>query len=359
MKLLRQVRGQERAEKLLSGSFSSGRLSHAHLFAGPAGVGRLTAALELSAALMCGESEESYCCDCRDCRRVMGFQHPDVRLTIPVTGKTKPEEIGELLEQRVSDGITPVRFQGNTRVTIDQIREMEERLSRKAFEDHGHIEIILDADRMGVEASNALLKTLEEPPEDTVIILISSRWSALLPTVRSRAHLVRFRRLPVELIRELLIERLGLDEEGAGRIAVTSDGCPGRALLRGAEGSGGRSEYDPAEVLKSILECREPSLVLAYSSKLSRKLRRESSLELSREMRSFMHDLGRMNAGLSPISHTAAYCSGFSPDEDAAVDAVEVFRRAQERLRANVMPKMVLGAAFSDIWKTFADGGNT
>ncbi|MBD3276904.1 MAG: ATPase, partial [Candidatus Aegiribacteria sp.] len=84
MKLLRQVKGQERAERLLSGSFSSGRLSHAHLFAGPSGVGRLSAALELSAAWMCRESEESYCGDCRDCRRVMSFQHPDVRLTIPV-----------------------------------------------------------------------------------------------------------------------------------------------------------------------------------------------------------------------------------------------------------------------------------
>ncbi|MCK4806803.1 MAG: DNA polymerase III subunit [Candidatus Aegiribacteria sp.] len=352
MGLLKIVRGQDRADELLSGSFSKGRLSHAYLFAGPSGVGRLTAALELAATWMCEEEKNGYCGECRNCLRVFRFQHPDVRLTIPEMGSTKPEEIADILQSRTDDGITPVRLDGNTRISISQIRELRERLSMKAYEDKGHIEIIPDADRMGVEAANALLKTLEEPPDDTVIVLISSRWSALLPTVRSRSHLVRFRRIPDDTIRDILMDRLGLGEEEASDIARSSDGRPGIALLKGNSPSSAEGEYGTENVLRGITEYDSARSVIALASEVTRKLGRTGTLEFCRSMQTFIHDLRRGVLDKKPVVHSEDALKGFSIDDEAFGSGIEFFRRAEIRLAGNGMPGIVLAAAFTCMWKS-------
>ncbi len=357
MSLLKKVRGQKRADELLSRSFSKGRLAHAYLFAGPSGVGRLTAALELAAAHMCEEEEDGYCGKCGDCQRIFRFQHPDVRLTIPQTGNTEPEEIANLLQSRVNDGITPLRLQGNTKISIGQIREMEKRLSMKAYEDRGHIEIIPDADRMGVEAANALLKTLEEPPDETVIILISSIWSALLPTVRSRSHLIRFRRLPDTLIRDILMDRLGLTEEEASRIAGSSDGRPGLALSIGDSASPMEGEYGSETVLRKLTECGTLRSAVLLASEVSRKLGREGSLDFCKRMQSFIHDLRRHTHNNKPLVHSLETLQRYNLSDEALSSGMNYFRTAETRLAGNGMPKIVLAAAFTGMFRSIVSSG--
>jgi DNA polymerase-3 subunit delta' len=357
MSLLKKVRGQKRADELLSRSFSKGRLAHAYLFAGPSGVGRLTAALELAAAWMCSDDEHGYCGKCRNCQRVFRFQHPDVRLTIPQTGNTEPEEIADLLQSRVDDGITPVRFQGNTRISIGQIRELQKRISMKAYEDRGHIEIIPDAERMGVEAANALLKTLEEPPDETVIILISSIWSALLPTVRSRLHLIRFRRLSDNTIRDILMDRMGLGEEEAFCIAESSDGRPGLALSRGDSASVVEGEYGSETVLRKLTECGTAISAVSLASEVSRKLGREGSLEFCKNMQSFIHDLRRCTLENKPLVHSSKTLQGFNISDDAFSSGMNYFRIAEKRLAGNGMAKIVLSAAFAGTWISIVSSG--
>ena len=357
MGLLKIVKGQDRADELLSRSFSKGRLAHSYLFAGPSGVGRLTAALELAAAWMCEEEKDGYCGECRDCRRVFGFQHPDVRFTIPELGSTRPEEIARLIKARVDDGMQPLRLAGNIKISIDRIRELGERLSKKAFENKGHIEIIPYADTMGVEAANALLKTLEEPPDETVIILISSRWSALLPTVRSRSHLIRFRRLDEDTIRDILMERLNLGEEDACEIARTSDGRPGIALLKGRDPSAEEVNYETEIILRGITECSSARSAVALATKTSGKLHGEGSLEFCRSMQTFIHDLRRCSLGRKPVVHAERTLQGFSIDEHACGCGVELFRRAEIRLAGNGMPGIVLSAAFAGMWNSIASSG--
>ncbi len=357
MGLLKIVRGQDRADELLSRSFSKGRLAHSYLFAGPSGVGRLTAALELAAAWMCEEEKDGYCGECRNCLRVFKFQHPDVRLTIPELGSTKPEEIANLLKSRVDDGITPLRLAGNIRISIDRIREMGERLSKKAYENKGHIEIIPDADTMGIEAANALLKTLEEPPDETVIILISSRWSALLPTVRSRSHLIRFRRLNEDTIRDILMDRLNLGKKDAGEIARTSDGRPGIALCKGSNPSETENGYDTKIILRELVECHSSRAAVAQATRISGKLGREGSLEFCRSMQTFIHDLRRCTLDKQPVVHSESALLGFCVDDNACGCGVELFRRAEARLIGNGMPGIVLAAAFTGMWKCIAGPG--
>ncbi|MFO8184116.1 MAG: DNA polymerase III subunit [Candidatus Aegiribacteria sp.] len=357
MGLLKVVRGQERASELLGRSLSGGRLAHAYLFAGPSGVGRLTAALELAAAKMCSVGGDGYCGECRDCARVFHFQHPDVMLTIPRTGSTAPESVADLMETRAKDGITPLRLEGNTRISIQQVRELQDRLSRKAYEDRGHVEIILDADRMGVEAANSLLKTLEEPPEDTVLVLLSSRWSALLPTVRSRTQLIRFRRLDEGLIRDILMERLDIEGEEAEQLARISDGRPGLVLSRSGGASGRDTAFAPSSIISRIEKCDSVSGALSLASEVSRKLGREGSLEFCRDMQTFLHDLRRREIGMRPLSHTSESTEGFGLSYEAHSLGMELFRKAEVRLAGNGRAAVVLSAAFSGMWEVLRHGG--
>lgn len=347
MTLLKKVTGQDRVEGLLGRSLSGGRLAHAYLFAGPSGTGRLTAALELSAALMCeSEPAAGYCGECRECTRVFTFTHPDVRLTIPQTADTTPEEIASLLQTRAADGISAVRLEGNTRTAIEQVRELQDRISRKAFEDRGHVEIILDADRMGVEAANALLKTLEEPPDETVIVLTSSRWSALLPTIRSRTHLIRFGRLRPELIEEMLLRRLTVDRATAKVLAGTCDGRPGLALDRAMISASGDDRYSPEAVLRRLKECGSPSGALSLALEVSRRLQRGGCIELCRGMRAYLHDLRRDGLGMEPVSRPVERNGFPKADDESCLMAAELFLKAEERLEGNGMPMVVMGAAF-------------
>jgi hypothetical protein len=210
---------------------------------------------------------------------------------------------------------------------------------------------------MGVEAANALLKTLEEPPDETVIILISSKLSALLPTVRSRSHLIRFRRLTDDTIRDILMDRLDLGEEDAGDIARASDGRPGIALLRAMNPSEAEVKYGPENVLRGITECSSGWSAVALATKVSGKLKREGSLELCRRMQTFIHDLRRCAFDKEPVVHPGKALQGFSIDEHACGIGVELFRKAEARLAGNGMHGVVLAAAFTGMWKSIAGSG--
>jgi len=336
MQVFKKLTGQKKALGLLDATYTAGRL---------------TAALELAASRMCVETDQGYCGECRDCTRVFSFEHPDVHLTFPKIGKTTPEEIQILISQRITDGISPIRIEGNAAIRIDQIREIEHRLSRKAFEGNGHFEIISEADRMTHEAANALLKTLEEPPNDTIIILISSTWTHLLSTVRSRAHLIRFNRLNSKQIEDELMRRNDLTRDEAAAFAVRADGSIGKALLLAGGISAQKSDMHPEDILKRIMRCKSPAGVLSLGQEISSKLGREGALILSGEVQSFLHDVKRVNLGLEPISFSAAVIKKAAKIPcEVASEGIKLFLSAYYRLKRNAVAGMVLSAAFLGFW---------
>jgi len=342
MELFSTLTGQNQPKRILASAVHSNRLAHAYILAGPDGSGRLTAALDLAKARICTEVESGFCGQCRQCRQIDGLTHPDVRITLPGMKTTKPGEFAELFKARAEDGITPLRFSGNTYISIDQMRELTHRLSRKSFEGHGYVEIIYDAHRLRREAANAILKTLEEPPEGTLIILITSRVSGLLPTVRSRAHTVRFGRLSNSMV-EVLLQKRGVPAEEATRIALVSGGCPGPALVLSREKI--KDSNQAEEVFNLIFNRSLGNMELtAEIEKLSRKLGRDGVLSLCSEMISLVHDQRRVLSGAEPLCRKAV------PSADNADDGVfqrmeVLFRDCETRLRANVSPSMAFSAA--------------
>lgn len=352
--VLRNLRGQERAAALLDAAFDSDRVPHAWLFTGPQGSGKLTAALAAAAAWMCDETG-GWCGRCKHCRRIMAFEHPDVRVTIPVTAAISPEEIGALFAKRAADGLTPLELPGNCAISIDSVREVQSRLAMKPYEGRGRAEILVGADRMRQEGANALLKILEEPPDGTLLILTAVRASAVLPTVRSRAQIVRFGRLPADSVRDELMARTGIDGEAAARIAAASDGSVGAALCSASEGDDMLQEALEAFRVMSSPEC---SGVIELASVLAKKLGTGSSWQFCSRMRAVIHDMRRVAEGAGPLySLEADLPPGRIGDAGALDEACRQFAVCEARLRSGAMPQAALTAAMTGAWHVLSGGG--
>lgn len=167
----RDLIGHADVAETLRAALVSGRLAHALMFVGPRGVGKATAALALASARLCGAPRDDgdACGDCATCRSVAHGNHPDL------------ERVGRVI--------------GKRDIGISQIRELLESIYRKPVSADGRVAIVDDAHRMTLEAQNALLKTLEEPPAGALLIVVTSSPERLLPTVVSRCARYRFRPL--------------------------------------------------------------------------------------------------------------------------------------------------------------------
>ena len=221
-----EVIAQDRALGALRGALRRGALHHAYLFGGPEGTGKARAALLLAQAANCeggvagpGGYREDPCGACVPCRKIARGLHPDVVVlseerAMAKAGRWEPK-----------GGRTPSRD-----IVVDQIRDLvDHRLALRRFEGRHRVVVIDPADAMNVQAQNALLKTLEEPPDDTTLVLVAGSPDALLATIRSRCLRVTFAPIPDALV----IARLR--EEGRGEVearlaAALAGGSLGRAL---------------------------------------------------------------------------------------------------------------------------------
>ena len=199
------VRGHERACAALRGAVTAGRLPHALLFAGPDGVGKRSVALALAAWAQCEVGGDDACGNCAACRQVAAGTHPDVHVVGVPQGK---KEIG-----------------------VERARDVKRFVQLKPLRDRFKLAVIDDAHMLTVAAQNALLKTLEEPPDRSCLLLVANNPDALLPTVRSRCQRVLFAPLSRAAVVAVLTERLGLAAAVAERLAAVAEGSPGRALV--------------------------------------------------------------------------------------------------------------------------------
>lgn len=206
-----QIVGHDRIVGALERSLKEGHLAHAYLFVGPEHVGKMTLALKLAQALNC-RSEARPCGECSTCRRIAAGKHPDVL----IVQLAHPEE---------SDASGNVKAIG-----VNQIREMERIIGLKAYEGGYRVVIIAGADHMSEGAANSLLKTLEEPPADTILILLAVDESALLSTITSRCRRFDLRPLPPVQIERALIETYAVAPEKARLLARVCRGCIGWAI---------------------------------------------------------------------------------------------------------------------------------
>jgi len=199
-----EIIGHQRPLEILRRALAKERLHHAYLFVGPEGVGKRTVALALAQALHCGEAGGDFCGRCVDCARIQDRNHPDVRLVETPAGK---KEIG-----------------------IQQIRDVEKELNYRSFSGKRKIAIVDPATAMNLSSQNALLKTLEEPPAGSLLILLAANAGGLLPTLRSRCLRLSFAPLARDAVARFLMARKEVAHEEAQFLAAMSMGSLGAAL---------------------------------------------------------------------------------------------------------------------------------
>jgi len=231
--------GQDRVKQLLRSALTNKQIAHAYLFSGPYGVGKDALAIEFAKALNCEELIDEACGRCQSCRWMETLQHPDVRLIFALpTGKnekTGDDPMGVLTEDAVEAVRAEVRAKAKDPyhkieipraniIKVNSIRQIRRDVALAQSGKGRNIFLILDAECLNLEASNSLLKTLEEPPADTVIVLTSAHNEQLLPTIGSRCQVVDCDLLGEHEIREALIARDGVEPSLASVAASISNG---------------------------------------------------------------------------------------------------------------------------------------
>jgi DNA polymerase-3 subunit delta' len=218
---LADVQHQPSAVLTLQGALASRQVPHAWLFFGPDGVGKELAATGLAQALTCPKAPFVGCGTCSSCVRVARGNHPDVTWLMP-----EDELVRRGLMGKSDFSSAPSRD-----IRIEQVRRLQARLALRPLEATYKLALIVSAHSMNPPAQNALLKTLEEPPRDTVLVLVSSAPDKLLPTIRSRCSKAGFGPLPSRFIAERVrASKKGLDEKGAEQVAAMAGGSLARAL---------------------------------------------------------------------------------------------------------------------------------
>ncbi|MDD5590796.1 MAG: AAA family ATPase [Dehalococcoidales bacterium] len=207
-----QIVGQDNAVSLLERSLDKKALAHAYLLVGPPHVGKMTLALDLAKAMNC-DATAVPCGECTSCLRIASGKHADVQI-IGLAGDGDPAEA-----------------RSQTEIGIDRIRDMQHSACLPPFEGRYKVFIMEGAELLSNEAANCLLKTLEEPQENVVFLLLTSREELLPATIISRCQRLELFPLAVGAAETVLSSRWAVEKEKARLLARLCHGCLGWALL--------------------------------------------------------------------------------------------------------------------------------
>jgi len=301
------ILGQEAAIRLLVEALSKERIASGYLFFGPDGVGKRKTARAFARAILCPNREVADPCeDCPACVRSRAGSHPGlIEVSRPVD---------------------------RTRILLEQIHDLSSRLALRPMEGDATVAIIDEVERTGLEALNALLKTLEEPPPGTTLILATMNRESLPETIRSRCQGVRFRPLPRPIVTQILTSDDRVEADLVPELAALAAGSPGRALRLLDLGY-----PESAQAIRTALANGEETGPVGLAEALlatmgkggdRRSRAREVVLLLIEEVR-------------------ARYLAANAPDRDPdrAARALTPLTEALSRLDLNVNPEVVLRSA--------------
>ncbi len=333
--------GNEQLKATLVRLRTSGRLPNAMLFAGPEGVGKRLFAIEIARSLVCRVSENGLPCgECPACVRAGEFEFPraDAR-----------DDFKKVIFSNHPDVATVAAY--NRSIFVDAIRDLEREAHFRPYEAAARVFIVDDADKMNDAASNALLKTLEEPAATTHIFLITSRPDSLLPTIRSRCQVLRFAPVSVEETERYLIETRGLPKPESELAARLANGSIGHAVALDLPEFRGRRDRLLA-ALTSAIDTGDRVLLLRTTEELNDAKNKDSFEDNLGILESLIHDVWSIGIGQAssdvvntdiPEKLTSLAKNANSKNLPEWLTAIQTLR---ENLLVNINRKMATDALF-------------
>ncbi len=312
--------GHEGIIQLLKGQLAKDRLAQSYLFVGLGGIGKRTLALELAKALLCLQKSSGQACDqCEACQKIPQGSYPDMLVMGP---ESETAQIG-----------------------IDQVRTLTNWASLTPYAGVCKVALLTGADHLTEEAAHACLKLLEEPPENSFLVLTASSATRLPQTLVSRCYVVRCAPQGIHKVASFLKEKEKLDSVQAQRLAVLSGGRLGKALALKAEGWSGKEA-----ALEELLTARRQKLVEIPLGNAPRP-ELEEALEW---FASWWRDLLVLKLGgqedllihqehlteLQNVSHEPLTL-------EALLKQVDRTLKAQEAIQRNASPRIALAALLS------------
>jgi len=323
------VRGQDAAVAFLRAALSSGRLPNAALLWGPVGVGKRTAGRTLAAAALCAEGaagRDEACGSCAHCREFAAGVHPDY------------------LELQVEDEARSIKIEDARTL----MREMNMRPARGVM----RVALIAKAERLGEEAQNALLKSLEEPPGRALWILTSEEPDRLLGTVRSRASHVRLNRLASDVVAGELVRAGESDAPTARRVAALAEGSVTLARRLNTEEYTAELTFIEASVLPAVGAgvSAGPELARALAkhagAKGAARKRKAEGGKRSASLEETRRPVLRLLDALAQTMRRRVKSSANNrTDADFWARKLQVVLDSDTAIRHNVRPELVLTAA--------------
>ena len=290
--LFREIIGQEEVKRQLCASVREGRIPHAQLFAGISGIGKLQLALAYAQYLNCPHrTEEDSCGTCPTCLQFEKLQHPDLHFVFPIVKTDSADTCNDFLEPWREIVLNKHYFDledwhkalgvetKQSMIYEKESGEILRKLSLKPYGDGYKVMIIWQPEKMNASSANKLLKILEEPPVQTVFLMVSEHPEQLLSTIQSRVQTIRVPRLETETIAEALRQK-GIDAMQAKDIARIANGSYLTALKKADESEENQQELrdfialfrdaytvgvlkDPIKKYESLKRLRQWSLDMA------------------------------------------------------------------------------------------------
>ncbi|MDD5347641.1 MAG: DNA polymerase III subunit [Candidatus Omnitrophica bacterium] len=276
----------------LENNIRQDRIAGAYLFTGPGGIGKSLVAMNFAKALNCLENSGDACDSCPSCLAVDAGRHPDVHIIDKQKLDAARPEYGAgpatAAQQSPAAG-DAARKNKSLEIRIEDIRWLQQEICLKPYQARYKVFIINDAHNLNAESSNAFLKTLEEPPRASIIILVTDKPRLLYRTIVSRCQTVKFAGLSRVLMDEILRERLSLDEPSLRYLTAFYEGRVGRAL-----GSGGKDIIaEKNRVIDFFLTAPNPSVEHSF---IQDRLQLKSSLQV---LATWFRDVYLCKAGIA------------------------------------------------------------
>lgn len=325
--------GNAYALRMLREHVARGSARHAYLFTGPSGVGRRTLALYFAQAVNCSQPAVpgEPCGSCSSCLRFEKMQHPDLSIV-------QAEQVGGTLK-------------------VDQIRELQRSLALAPYEARYRVALLLRFEEANHNAQNALLKTLEEPNAQVLLLLTASSPESLLPTIVSRCEVVRMSTVPVLELEKGLQDCYGLPPEKAALLAHLSEGKPG--LARRYHG-----DEKLLDTRQAVLDDHRRLLSgsradqFAYAEKITKRAKDRDPREELRKILvvwlSYWRDILHVTAGAAtPLTNldrkTEIETLAAALDLRSAHRAVAAVEKTLGLLEINANPRLVFEVLFLDL----------